>query len=165
MGSCSVDKYIPEGDHMLTGVAVTCDDEEIQKTYALGDYVTMTTNTKWFGARVPLKIYMLSGTDTTKRSCRFFRKLGEAPVLYNQEKSERAMEDIRKVLNNAGYMKAEVEEHRMEKGKKVNVLYDIHPNERYTIRNVYRIVEDKGLRHFITVEDTAASLLKPGVPF
>ncbi|MBO7661173.1 MAG: hypothetical protein J6S65_06580, partial [Bacteroidaceae bacterium] len=165
MGSCSVDKYIPEGEHMLTGVAVTCDDEEIQKTYALGDYVTMTTNTKWFGARVSLKIYMLSGTDTTKRSCRFFRKLGEAPVLYNQEKSERAMEDIRKVLNNAGYMKAEVEEHRMEKGKKVNVLYDIHPNERYTIRNVYRIVEDKGLRHFITVEDTAASLLKPGVPF
>lgn len=165
MVACSVDKYIPEGEHMLTGVAVTCDDEEIQKTYALGDYVTMTTNTKWFGARVPLKIYMLSGTDTTKGSCRFFRKLGEAPVLYSKEKSERAMDDIRKVLNNAGYMKAEVEEHRMEKGKKVNVLYDIHPNERYTIRNVYRIVEDKGLRNYITVEDTATSKLKPGAPF
>lgn len=164
-GACSVDKYIPEGEHMLTGIAVTCDNEEIQKTYSLGDYVTMTTNTKWFGARVPLKIYMLSGTDTTKRSCRFFRKLGEAPVLYNQEKSKRTMDDIRKVLNNAGYMKAEVEEHRMEKGKKVNILYEIHPNERYTLRNVYRIVEDKGLRHFITVEDTAVSLLKPGVPF
>ena len=24
--SCSVDKYIPEGEHMLTGVAVTCDE-------------------------------------------------------------------------------------------------------------------------------------------
>ena len=165
LASCSVDKYIPEGEHMLTGVAVTCDDEEIQKTYALGDYVTLNTNTKWFGARVPLKIYMLSGTDTTKRSCRFWRKLGEAPVLYSQEKSERAMDDIRKVLNNAGYMKAEVEEFRMEKGKKVNLLYHIHPNERYTIRNVHRIVEDKGLRQFITVDDTATSRLKPGAPF
>ncbi|MDE7117876.1 MAG: hypothetical protein K2O61_04450, partial [Bacteroidaceae bacterium] len=165
MGACSVEKYIPEGEHMLTGIAVTCDDEEIQKTYALSDYVTQTTNTKWFGARVPLKIYMLSGTDTTKRSCRFWRKLGEAPVLYNQEKSERTMEDIRKVLNNAGYMKAEVEEFLMEKGKKVNILYNIHPNKRYTIRNVHRIVDDQGLRQFITVEDTAASLLKPGAPF
>ena len=66
MASCSVDKYIPEGEHMLTGVAVTCDDEEVQKTYMLGDYVTQNTNSKWFGARVPLKIYTLSGTDTTK---------------------------------------------------------------------------------------------------
>ncbi|MDE5550055.1 MAG: hypothetical protein K2I99_01685, partial [Bacteroidaceae bacterium] len=165
MGACSVEKYIPEGEHMLTGIAVTCDDEAIQKTYALSDYVTQTTNTKWFGARVPLKIYMLSGTDTTKRSCRFWRKLGEAPVLYNQEKSGRTMEDIRKVLNNAGYMKAEVEEFLLEKGKKVNILYNIHPNKRYTIRNVHRIVDDQGLHQFITVEDTAASLLNPGAPF
>ena len=77
--SCSVDKYIPEGEHMLTGVAVTCDDEEVQKTYMLGDYVTQNTNSKWFGARVPLKIYTLSGTDTTKWRTRLLRKLGEAP--------------------------------------------------------------------------------------
>ena len=163
--SCSVDKYIPEGEHMLTGVAVTCDDEELMKTYSLSDYVVQQTNSKWFGARVPLKIYTLSGTDTTKRSCRFWRRLGEAPVLYDAAKSEHTMEDIRKVLNNAGYMKAEVEEFKMEKGKRMNVLYTVHPKERYTIRNIHRVVEDKGLRHFLTVEDTAQSLLKSGHPF
>lgn len=41
----------------------------------------------------------------------------------------------------------------------------MNPNERYTIRKLSRIVEDKGLRHFITVEDTASSLLKEGSPF
>ena len=165
VASCSVDKYIPEGKHMLTGVAVTCDDEEIQKTYLLGDYVAQQTNSKWFGARVPLKIYMLSGTDTTKRSCRFWRKLGEAPVLYDSVKAERTMSDIQKVLNNAGYMKAEVEEFKIVKGKKVKVLYNVHPKERYTIRNIHRIVEDKGLKELLTVTDTAQSLLKPGFPF
>ena len=165
MVSCSVDRYIPEGVHMLTGVAVTCDDEEIQKTYLLGDYVVQSTNTKWFGARIPLKIYMLSGTDTTKRSCRFWRKLGEAPVLYDSVQSEHTMSDIRKVLNNAGYMKAEVEEFQMVKGKKVNVLYNVHPRQRYTIREIDRVVDDNGLRHFLTVEDTSKSLLKPGLPF
>ncbi|MGM9690703.1 MAG: BamA/TamA family outer membrane protein [Bacteroidaceae bacterium] len=165
IGACSVEKYIPEGEHMLTGVAVTCDDEEVMKTYRLGDYVTQQTNSKWFGARVPLKIYMLSGTDTTKRSCRFWRKLGEAPVLYDSVKSERTKNDIEQVLNNAGYMKAEVEEFKMVKGKKMNVLYNVHPKERYTIRNIHRIVEDRGLRHFIMVEDTTNSLLRTGLPF
>jgi len=163
--SCSVDKYIPEGEHMLTGVAVTCDDEDVQKTYMLDDYVTLQTNSKWFGARVPLKIYTLSGTDTTKRSCRFWRKLGEAPVLYDSVKARKTMSDIRQVLGNAGYMKAEVEEFKMEKGKKIKVLYNVHPNERYTIRHIHRIVEDKGLRHYLTVEDTINSLLKKGRPF
>lgn len=163
--SCSVDKYIPEGEHMLTSVAVTCDDKEVLKTYMLNDYVTQQTNSKWFGARVPLKIYMLSGTDTTKRSCRFWRKLGEAPVLYNSTKSERTMSDIQQVLNNAGYMKAEVEEHRLENGKKVKIQYHVHPKERYTIRHIQRVVKDKGLRHLLTVEDTVYSLLKSGEPF
>ena len=81
--SCSVDRYIPEGRHMLTDVKVMCDEDEVMKTYMLGDYVTQNTNTKWFGAKVPLKIYALSGTDTTKNICHFFRKLGEAPVLYD----------------------------------------------------------------------------------
>ena len=163
--SCSVDKYIPEGNHMLTDVHVMCDDEEVMKTFSLGDYVTQNTNTKWFGARVPLKIYMLSGTDTTKRSCRFWRKLGEAPVLYDSLKSEKTMGDIRKVLNNAGYMKSEVEEVQLPKGKKMKLLYQVHPNERYSIRNIYLQVEDRGLRHFLTMEDTVNSLLKSGGPF
>lgn len=110
--------------------------------------------------KVPLKIYALSGTDTTKNICHFFRKLGEAPVLYDSLKAPKTMGDIKQVLGNAGYMKASVDEIKIEKGKKVKVLYNVHPNERYTIRHIRRTVEDEGLRHFITVEDTARSLLK-----
>jgi len=163
--SCSVDKFIPEGRHMLTSVAVTCDDKDVMKAYALGDYVTQQTNSKWFGAKVPLGIYTLSGTDTTKRSCRFWRKLGEAPVLYDSVKSRKAITDIIQVLGNAGYMKATVDEHKTTKGKKVQVLYHVHPNQRYYIRQLHRIVEDSGLRSFIMEEDTARSLLRQGAPF
>lgn len=163
--SCSVDKYIPEGRHMLTGTQVLCEDEEVLKTYMLGDYVTQQTNTKWFGAKVPLKIYALSGTDTTKTLCRFFRKIGEAPVLYESRKAQQTMNDIKQVLSNAGYMKATVDEYKIEKGKKMKVLYHVNPHERYTIRHIRRVVEDAGLRHFLTVEDTARSLLQTGKPF
>lgn len=165
ISSCSVDKYIPEGRHMLEGVKVMCDNDEVMKDYLLGDYVVQKTNTKWFGARVPLKIYALSGTDTTKRWTRTMRRLGEAPVLYDSVKSERTIDDMRKVLNNAGYMKADVDEVRMAKGKHIKILYAVHPRERYTIRNVYRIVEDRGLRQRLTVDDTLHSRLKTGAAF
>lgn len=165
LAACSVDRYIPEGRHMLEAVEVRCDDENVQKAYALGDYVTQNTNAQWFGVRVPLKIYMLSGTDTTRWTCRLFRKLGEAPVLYDSVKSSRTMNDIRQVLGNAGYMKSEVEETQWTKGKKVKVRYDVHPNERYTIRHIRRVVDDEGLRPFLCGEDTARSLLRTGVPF
>lgn len=165
VASCSVDKYIPEGEYMLDKTGVVCDDEELMKNYLLGDYVTQNTNTKWFGARVPLKIYCLSGTDTTKKTTKLLRKIGQAPVLYDSIRSKRQMDDMLKVLVNAGYMKAYVDENKDIKGKKMAVTYSIHPNEQYTIRNVYRVVEDKGLEHFICVEDTAKSLLKSGIPF
>ena len=163
--SCSVDKYIPEGQHMLTGIEVMCDDKDVMKAYALGDYATQQTNSKWFGAKVPLGIYMLSGTDTTKRACRFWRKLGEAPVLYDSVKSQKVMTDIAQVLGNAGYMKATVDEQKTAKGKKMKLIYHVHPNQRYTIRQIHRFVEDRDLRAFITEEDTARSLLKVGAPF
>lgn len=163
--ACSVDRYVPEGRYMLDKVSVKCENEELMKTYALSDYVTQNTNTNWFGARVPLRIYCLSGTDTTKWSTRLLRKLGQAPVLYDDNVSEKQMNDIEKVLGNAGYMKAKVEEEKTTKGKKMRVEYKIYPNAQYTIRNVSRMVEDKGLEEFICVTDTSKSLLKEGKPF
>ena len=163
--SCSVDRYIPEGEHMLSKINLVCDDEEIAKNYLLSDYIVQNTNSKWFGARVPLKIYTLSGTDTTKWFCRVMRRIGEAPVLYDAQKSEKTTSDIGQVLSNAGYMKATVEEKRKVKGKKVAVTYDVHPNERYTIREIRRSSDDNNLRQFVCVEDTVRSLLKAGDPF
>ncbi len=40
VASCSVDRYIPEHHHMLKGMEVSCDDEEVMKEFNLGDYVT-----------------------------------------------------------------------------------------------------------------------------
>ncbi len=163
--ACSVDRYIPDGEYMLDKVAVKCENAEVMKTYALSDYVTQNTNTNWFGVRVPLKIYCLSGTDTTKRSTRLLRKIGQAPVLYDSLVSVHQMEDITQVLANAGYMKADVKEVKSTKGKKMKVEYNIYPNQQYTIRNVSRLVEDKNLTQFFCVEDTAYSLLKSGKAF
>lgn len=162
--SCSVDRYIPDGRYLLDEVSVTCDDEELMKTYMLGSYATQNTNTKWFGARVPLRVYCLSGQDTTKRRTRLLRKIGEAPVLYDSLTSAKIVADMRKVMSNAGYMRSEVSQVKTVAGRKMSLEYHIIPNERYTLRDVEREVEDDGLKDFICTEDTANSLIKPGFP-
>lgn len=163
--SCAVDRYIPEGKYMLDKTSVTCENQELKKTYMLKDYVTQNTNSKWFGARVPLRIYCLSGSDTTKWVNRFLRRFGQAPVLYDSLKSAKQMRDISQVLANAGYMKVQVIEEKKLAGRKMSVNYVVMPNEQYTIRNVERVVDDAYLRPFICIDDTVNSLLKSGTAF
>jgi len=163
--ACSVDKYIPTDHYLLEEVTVTCDDEKLQQDYQLGGYVTAKTNTKWFGARVPLKIYTLAGTDSTKRRFKTFSRLGEAPVLYDSTVIDKCIKDISKVLANAGYIKPYISENKNISEKKLKLNINIVPGPRYTIRNLTREVNDPLLTDFILKEDIGQSLLHEGEAF
>lgn len=163
--SCSVEKYIPEDHYLLDQVSVSCDDEKILEDYQLNGYVAARTNTKWFGARVPLKIYTLAGTDSTKRAHKFFTRIGEAPVLYDSVTIDKSIRDINKVLANAGFLKSYITEDKEIKGKKLKLNLNIATGPRYTIRNITRNVKDEMLVDFITKEDISQSLLHSGDAF
>lgn len=163
--SCSVSKYIEDDYFYLKEIKVTSDNDKAIKEYALTDYIRQTPNTKWFGAKVPMKLYCLSGTDTTSWKCRFFRKLGEAPVVYDHTLSRKSKEDMRLMLVNEGYMNAEVDLDESFTGKILSLGYIVHLGERYSIRNVRRNVADAKLYEIICRNDTVNSLLKSGMPF
>ena len=85
---CSVNRFIPEDEHMLDQVSIRSDKSEL-KTAPLTGYVVQHPNSKWFSlAKVPLHIYCLSGRDSTKRFNRFLRRLGEPPVIYDLDRSK-----------------------------------------------------------------------------
>ena len=163
--SCSVSKYVPDDEYYLKEVSVTSKDEKVLKKYGLKNYVQQSTNKKIFGLKIPLKTYTLSGTDTTKWVCRMFRKLGEAPVLYDSVKAVRTEQDILHTLANAGYMKASITQHKNVNGKKMSINFEVEPSTRYYIRNVRREIADASLRDIICGADTASSLLRPDTPF
>lgn len=163
--SCSVDKYVPEGSYYLKEVKVTSKDDKVLKRYSLSSYVQQSTNKKIFGIKIPLKVYSLSGTDTTKWICRTIRKLGEAPVLYDSIKADRTERDIMQTLGNAGYMKSSIEQTKSINGKKLSITFNVDPKTRYYIRNVKREIIDEGLRDIICGDDTINSLLHSDMPF
>lgn len=163
--SCSISKYVPDDEYYLKDVSVTSSDTKVLKKLFLKDYVQQSTNKKIFGLKIPLKTYTLSGTDTTKWTCRLLRKLGEAPVLYDSIKADKTEKDILHTLANAGYMKASVEQFQTIKDKKMSINFDVNPGERYFIRNVRREIVDPNLNVLISGSDTLNSLLHEGNPF
>ena len=162
---CSVERFIGEDELYLKEVNVTSSDTKETKPYGLADYVVQTPNSKWFSFKVPLGIYCLSGSDTTKWSSRFFRKIGEDPVIYDATKAQRTIDDIRQMLWNEGFMHANVTEEKDVKGKKLSLTYKVDPGERYWIRGIERNVEDKNIADIICGDDTINSLLREGMPF
>ncbi len=163
--SCSVERFVGNDELFLKETKVVSANQKATKSLMLDDYILQTPNSKWFGAKIPLKLYCLGGVDTTNWATRLFRKIGQDPVIYNPEKAERTIQDLRQVLYNEGYMHNEIQLAKDIKGKKVTVSYLVDPGTQFTIRNIERKVEDPVLRQLLCHEDTLNSLLQHGMPF
>lgn len=162
--SCSVTKFVPEGESLLQDVKVVSHISKLNEDDALL-YLKQTPNSKWFGLfRVPLRIYSASGRDTAKWVNRALRKMGEPPVLYSKKMSEQSMQNIAQLLRDKGYLHATVDyECREVKKKQTELVYYLHERELYHIRSVKIESEDEALASILRAD--SASLLRVGMPF
>ena len=165
LASCSVSKFIPDGERMLNDVEIISYNKE-NKSAEARSYVRQNPNSKWFSlAKVPMYIYCLSGKDSTKFINKALRKIGEAPVIYDERQAELTRSNIETMLRNNGYLHATVDHEAKEtKKKRVNAVYYLHERNRYKIVSVSREIEDSLVEAYI-LQDTANTLVKPGIPF
>ena len=146
MSGCQTSRFIPEDGYLLTRTSISCEDKHV-KTDELQACLPQRPNNKWFSLfKVPLGIYSLSGRDSTKRINRFLRHIGEAPVIYDRERTMGACRNIQLSVRNMGFLGAEV--FLMEKKKKNRIRIDYHivPHERYHVLNFSLNVMDDTLR-------------------
>jgi len=163
--SCTVSKYIPDGQYLLKNVDVTYAEQgKALSDYDLKSYNQQQPNSKWFGAKIPLKIYTLSGTDTTRWTCRLFRKLGEDPVIFDSLRAKNSGEQMYQVLANAGYIKSQVDIVRHIKDKKLTLEYVVHPGERYHVKTIQHDIADPGIDSLLRATDSDHTLLHEGMP-
>ena len=164
ISSCSVDKYIPEGGYYLENVQVASSDEAATKGLQLDGYVKQRPNTKWFGIKIPMRIYCSSKAGSKRKSSRLLRKIGEAPAVLDTAKVTATITDIQTVMSNAGFLHSNVDTTMSVKDRHAVLTYRVHPGARYHIRSVRRVVEDSILNLHINSNDTANSLIRPGTP-
>ncbi len=134
--SCSVTKYVPEGQYLLDQVDIRTNAPGM-KSAELETYLTQQPNFRVFGmTRLRLATYSLSGRDTTKRRNRWLRRMGEPPVLYDEYQTLRSDKKLEQYFKTKGYLNAEVYDSVVYDGKKAKVIYLVEENIPYRIRNI-----------------------------
>ncbi len=162
--SCSVSRFIPEGEYLLNDVKIRSTDKAVPTNQMQG-YVQQHPNSRWFSLlKVPMGPYLMSGRDSTKRINRFLQRIGEAPVIYSQAKAQKTTENIKAAVRNMGFLRAEVDLLERRKGFKLNALYDIKAGERYWVTEYDRQIADEHIREIVDA-DSAESKVYEGMPF
>lgn len=161
--SCSVSKFIPEGEYLLDDVKVVSDDKAVKPSDISG-YNRQNPNSSWFSlVKVPMHIYSLSGTDTTRWINRFIQKLGDKPVIFDEEAAERSREDMQSALHNMGYMQADVRLRKETRKKKLSLKYLVHPGPAYRISHWDYDIQDDSVRRYMA--GYASQLMHEGMRF
>lgn len=161
--SCSVSKFIPEGEYLLDDVKVVSDDKAVKPSDISG-YNRQNPNSSWFSlVKVPMHIYSLSGTDTTRWINRFIQKLGDKPVIFDEEAAERSREDMQSALHNMGYMQADVRLRKETRKKKLRLKYLVHPGPAYRISHWDYDIQDDSVRRYMA--GYASQLMYEGMRF
>ena len=159
---CSSKKFLSKDERILSSVSVKSDDKHFNAKNYLR-YVRQKPNSRWFGVlKVPLGVYCLASKDTVKHKKNIFRKIGEAPVVYDSLLTKVSADNIRSVLYNTGYLHARVDVNEIHNRHKTKVEYLIIPGDLYTVDKIVWNVENEGVRNIIK-KDSASSLLHAGM--
>lgn len=139
--SCNTTKFVPQDKYLLNKVRVKCEDDKSVSTGSLSSYLRQKQNTEIFGFwKLQLHVYNTAPLDTTtkakKRLAANAKKMGEAPVIYDEELTQISMQQLRQQMNNMGYFQAEVDTQKVyKKGRKIELTYLVTAHQPYKVRN------------------------------
>lgn len=162
--SCAPERFLQDDEYLLDRVAVSTDDPNVP-TSQLSGYVRQHPNSRWFSLfKVPLGVYCISGRDSTRRVNRFFRRIGEAPVVFDSVLAERGRDNMQAAVRNLGYLNADVELQERLRKRKLSLAYQIQANDLYLVSAIHRCIDDPMVDSLITAS-WSQSLLYEGMPF
>lgn len=171
--SCYVNRYIPEGSHRLDNTkqtvvmadssAVPPEIEEALKNS--GNYYLQRRNAKVFGIKwlpVGMWIYGIASPSDSSFVGNYFRRLGEAPVVYDEDKAIRTTRQLQGLLELKGCFNSTVTFDTVSiEGKKIAIEYHLTSTQRYMIENVEYKCDNPAVRNLLD-KWQSGSHVKPG---
>ena len=158
LSACKTTKYVPDNQYLLLKSEILTDNKSINKI-ELKTYLKQRPNTKIFGFwKFHLGMFNLS---STKREEGIFRKIGEAPVIYSPDLTEKSRSELIRYMHNKGYYQAIITDSVVyKKNKRAEVYYRIKSKSPYLIRSYKSEIRD-GTIKALSAGDTLKSLIKP----
>jgi outer membrane protein assembly factor BamA len=150
MCACSPVRHVPDGEYLLDKVAVSVNDSSGSKSTftqeELLNYLRQLPNHKLlWKVKMQLGVYNMSGKDSTKWYNKLARRLGEAPVIFDEELTAQSQRQLQRAFVNQGFLHADVvaDTFLNAKKRKASVNYRVTPGERYMVQSVnYNIPND-----------------------
>ncbi|MDO4726650.1 MAG: BamA/TamA family outer membrane protein [Porphyromonadaceae bacterium] len=170
--SCSVKKYIPEGELLYTGAKLKIEKDKKIKDFGsvrseIEETIRPRPNSKFLGIRLGLYFYYKAQGEKAGFINRFLNKrIGEKPIYesnVNIENTERVMLNR---LENRGFFFSEVssEINRDKKRKTLKVIYKVKVSEPYLIEN-YSVDTDSSTIYEVIKSTMPQTLIKKGMRF
>lgn len=159
--SCSSTKHVPEGQYLVNKVRINVKDNPSVNKKEMRAYLRQTHNHEILGGlKFQLAIYNMSGKDSTKWYNKWVRKLGQAPVVYDQSLTEASVSQLQLALANKGYLGTEVyvDTFRNEKKRKIEVEYNIYTKQPHYIQSIAYNIPDDSLRSLILADSAQFTL-------
>lgn len=163
LSSCNITKFVPEDEQLLYKVHINVEGTKEVSPGTLRQYLRQIPNTEILGFwKLQLHLYNTAPLDTLTKSQKLAasnaRKVGEAPVIYDDAQTGQSIIQIRKAMQNEGFFRATVDTSSTRKDRKVWLTYNIKSGPEYTIRNytidlehpVLRDVAYNTRRHLVT---------------
>jgi hypothetical protein len=154
--SCRIVKYVPDNQYLLTKSKISVDDKSINRI-ELKTYLKQRANTKILGFwRFHLGLYNLSNKNKDNG---LFKRIGEAPVIYNSYLTNKSIEEFSRYMRNKGFYNANITDTIIYKKRTVEVYYNIISNAPHRILSYKTEILDKSLKA-LDKADTIKSLIK-----
>lgn len=158
--ACSPGKFLGQDDYLLASVKLDSDNPDVSPS-SYGIHIRQLPNSKWFNMfKVPLALYCISGTDTTKSTNRFWQRIGEAPVIFNAQQMQNTQNAIALALKDKGYLNAQVTVRKniSRHGRKVRLCYDMKSGQPYVVTKIAFSADDPTIDSLININRSESFL-------
>lgn len=164
VAACSSVKHVPQGEYLLDNVRITINGDKQVKGEELYNFLRQTPNHKVLGfARLQLSTYSLSGHDSTRWYNRWLRRIGQPPVIFNEDLTEASRKQLQQALVNRGYTDADVQVDTIlnPKRRRAQVEYIITTGQPHRIGSLNYNINDSSVEALVTA-DSALVEVAPG---
>ena len=165
---CALTRHVPEGESLYTGakLEIGTSDQEIdtrqlnRRAEAL--LRNPAPNRRFLGIAWGLRFYNLFYTKKEKGLfASLQKKLGEAPVLFDEQASRQTNRLLEDLSFNEGFFFAQANSEIRSKDKKVALTYQLHVGQAYRIAACLNKIADSTI-HTKIEQMASASLVRPG---
>lgn len=141
--SCSTTRVLREGEYRLAGNRIEITNDKRFNANELNPYLRQKPNSSViFGWSPFLYVYNWGGTDPEKG--KLFRKIGEAPVVFDSTQVAASMENMLNHLEYTGWYDSQIESETEIKKRNVTVKYYVTLGKRFPISSVEYDIDVRG---------------------